>query len=48
MKRVTGGGLPARLWRDFMIEAHGSSPPRPLTPGAPPATGKFWDRLFGG
>jgi penicillin-binding protein 1A len=33
MKNVTGGGLPARLWRDFMAEAHAGLPPRPL-PGA--------------
>ena len=30
MKRVTGGGLPARLWREFMIEAHRDAPPGPL------------------
>jgi penicillin-binding protein 1A len=30
MKNVTGGGLPARLWRDFMLEAHKGLPPRPL------------------
>ncbi|MGP1397440.1 MAG: transglycosylase domain-containing protein [Inquilinaceae bacterium] len=39
MDRVTGGGLPARIWRDFMMEAHRGLPARPL-PGAdtlPPA-----------
>ncbi len=46
MKGVTGGGLPARLWRDFMIEAHGDSPPRPLIPGGAAGAGNFWDRLF--
>jgi penicillin-binding protein 1A len=38
MKRVTGGGLPARIWHDFMMDAHVGLPPRPL-PGldlAPP------------
>lgn len=30
MKRVTGGGLPARLWRDIMVEAHNGLPPRDL------------------
>jgi penicillin-binding protein 1A len=30
MKNVTGGGPPARLWRDFMLEAHKDLPPRPL------------------
>lgn len=30
MRNVTGGGLPARIWQDFMTEAHASSPVRPL------------------
>lgn len=30
MKNVTGGGLPARIWRDFMTEAHAQLPVRPL------------------
>ncbi|MSO54032.1 MAG: PBP1A family penicillin-binding protein [Rhodospirillales bacterium] len=30
MKNVTGGGLPARLWREFMAGAHEGLPPRPL------------------
>lgn len=30
MKNVTGGGLPARIWHDFMTEAHASMPVRPL------------------
>jgi len=30
MKNVTGGGMPARLWRDFMQAAHAGLPPRPL------------------
>ena len=30
MRRVTGGGLPARLWRDFMTEALKGVPVRPL------------------
>jgi penicillin-binding protein 1A len=33
--RVTGGGLPARLWHDFMLAAHAGLPPRPLN--LPPA-----------
>jgi penicillin-binding protein 1A len=33
MKRVTGGGLPARLWRDFMTAAHIGKPARGLTAG---------------
>ncbi len=30
MKRVTGGGLPALLWRDFMTDAHRGLPVRAL------------------
>jgi penicillin-binding protein 1A len=30
MTRVTGGGLPARLWREVMLEAHQGLPARPL------------------
>ncbi|UTW58651.1 PBP1A family penicillin-binding protein [Kordiimonas sp. SCSIO 12603] len=30
MKAVTGGGLPARIWSDFMLEAHVGQPIRPL------------------
>jgi penicillin-binding protein 1A len=30
MNRVTGGGAPARLWRDFMQAAHQGLPARPL------------------
>ncbi len=30
MKRVTGGGLPARIWRGFMRDALKGTPPRPL------------------
>ncbi|WP_262692204.1 transglycosylase domain-containing protein [Kordiimonas aestuarii] len=30
MKGVTGGSLPARVWADFMIEAHAGAPVRPL------------------
>jgi len=33
MAKVTGGGLPARLWRDFMLAAHEGLALRPL-PGA--------------
>ncbi len=34
--KVTGGSLPADLWRDFMLEAHRGLPARPL-PGLMPA-----------
>jgi len=30
MKKVTGGGLPAKLWHAIMIEAHQGLPPRDL------------------
>lgn len=30
MQAVTGGGLPARIWADFMLEAHVGQPVRPL------------------
>lgn len=30
MSGVTGGGLPARIWSDFMVAAHLGAPPRPL------------------
>jgi len=30
MKKVTGGSLPAALWRDYMIDAHSGLPPRDL------------------
>jgi penicillin-binding protein 1A len=52
MKQVTGGGLPAILWRDFMVEAHAGRPVKPL-PGA--ASGHapvvsspspWWQRIF--
>ncbi len=33
MARVTGGGLPARLWQEYMLAAHKGLPPRPL-PGS--------------
>ncbi|MCW9034637.1 MAG: PBP1A family penicillin-binding protein [Rhodospirillales bacterium] len=30
MKKVTGGGLPARLWKDVMVAAHQGLPIRPI------------------
>ncbi len=45
MKRVTGGGLPALVWRDFMTAAHAGLPPRPIGPPPPPRPGLL-DRLF--
>ena len=38
MKRVTGGSLPAQLWKQVMLAAHRGLPPRPLyEPEPPPA-----------
>jgi penicillin-binding protein 1A len=34
MERITGGSLPARAWRAFMMEAHRGLPARPLGPAA--------------
>ncbi len=48
MKRVTGGGLPARLWREFMVEAHGNAPPGPLPGLERSAITNPRERLFGG
>ncbi|MBT6428232.1 MAG: PBP1A family penicillin-binding protein, partial [Rhodospirillaceae bacterium] len=51
MNRVTGGGAPARLWRDFMLAAHKGKPARSLkqpTGKASPARrgGNLFDRLW--
>ncbi len=53
MRRVTGGGLPARLWRDFMASAHQGLPKLPLGAAAPAGGGGataagpgFFDRLL--
>ncbi len=37
MKKVTGGGLPAIAWHDFMAAAHKGVPPAPLFGGGRPA-----------
>ncbi len=36
MKKVTGGGLPAQLWKQVMTAAHKGLPIRPLVLPAPP------------
>ncbi|TVR97010.1 MAG: PBP1A family penicillin-binding protein [Rhodospirillales bacterium] len=53
MDRVTGGTLPATLWRQFMAEAHAGTPVRPLpsllpdrTPGRAPPIDERQDRDF--
>lgn len=45
MKRVTGGSLPARLWRDFTIPALDGVAPKPLAPIVQaPSSGSGSDR----
>ncbi len=51
MNNVTGGGLPARLWRNFMETAHAGLPVRDLPGGdarpVPDQDGEgFWEKLF--
>jgi penicillin-binding protein 1A len=36
MKKVTGGGLPAQLWRQIMADAHSGRPAQPLLDKPPP------------
>ena len=36
-KRVTGGSLPAQIWKDVMLAAHANLPAVPL-PGEPPSS----------
>ena len=51
MKRVTGGGLPADIWRRVMTSAHKRLPVKNLSGldarGRPPEP-SFWQRIFGG
>ncbi|MBT3701103.1 MAG: carboxypeptidase, partial [Alphaproteobacteria bacterium] len=46
MKKVTGGGLPARVWKEFMLAAHRGRPITPLTvsksPAMQPEKSKVW------
>ena len=58
MKRITGGSLPAKLWRELMEAAHRSKPPAALPGGTwsearfadeeRRSSGSFWDQIFGG
>jgi penicillin-binding protein 1A len=45
MKRVTGGGAPARLWSKVMSLAHAGQPPRPLA-GAGASQSSAWRRVL--
>jgi penicillin-binding protein 1A len=40
MKGVSGGGLPAQLWRAFMADAHAGAPVRPLAALGAPVPGE--------
>jgi len=49
MKGVTGGGLPARIWRDVMSAAHAGAVRQEL-PGLEDERGliaRFWDSIVG-
>lgn len=52
MTNVTGGGLPALVWRDIMRSALQSTPPTALAGWTPPPPvdplTRFWRRLTGG
>ena len=45
MKRVTGGGAPARLWSKVMSKAHAGRPPRPLA-GLGARDSSAWRRVL--
>jgi len=50
MDGVSGGGIPARIWRDFMLASvPGQGPPVAVyTDRVEPSGGGFWRRWFGG
>ncbi len=58
MKRITGGSLPAQIWRGLMEAAHRDKPPAELPGGTwnvvrmepeePRRPRSFWDSIFGG
>jgi len=50
MQGVSGGGIPARIWRDFMLASvPGQGPPVAIyTDAVEPSGGGFWRRWFGG
>ena len=45
MSDVTGGGLPAAIWRDFMVRAHEGLPARDLSATAPRSRSEREERL---
>lgn len=58
MKRITGGSLPATIWRGLMEAAHSDKPPAALPGGTwsearfeerePREPRSFWESIFGG
>jgi len=50
MQGVSGGGIPARIWRDLMLASvPGQGPPVAIyTDAVEPSGGGFWRRWFGG
>jgi penicillin-binding protein 1A len=49
MKKITGGSIPARLWKDYMLVAHQGKPARSLTVDSSDWLDKLlpWDLLMG-
>jgi penicillin-binding protein 1A len=47
MKKVTGGGLPAQLWKSVMVAAHRGRPVRPLAVPEPPPQAQGPDSTAG-
>jgi len=45
MENVTGGGLPAQIWRDFMVRVHEGMPARALSAPAPRTRSEREERL---
>jgi penicillin-binding protein 1A len=48
MRQVTGGGLPAQLWREIMLAGHEGVPARPFGAGRPAGEDRgrgFWEAL---
>ena len=48
MYKVTGGEVPAEVWRKMMLVAHGTSPPRDFTWMPPPAPATTDDTVYSG
>ena len=49
MKRVTGGGLPAEIWRDFMLDALKGEPAQPLVARGAGPSGEdksLWQKII--